>query len=99
MLTKRNALNRALSCLFLEVPESIANDVSLKAKEALEEAAAEKEQITKRLLTVLHDQFKTFYQGFEGTFEDWLEVRGLMFKEDHFQLLVEQPAGIKAVNI
>lgn len=83
---KKKELNRALTCLYLTpLDESIIKDISRIAREAVEEAEGQSTDVTKRILKILHDQFKCYYQGFAGTFEEWLEIRGLQFKEDKFE--------------
>lgn len=86
---KKKQLNQALSALYLEVDESIAKEVTDKVVAALNEAEGKGTEVTKRILTLLRDQFKYYYQGFTGTFEEWLEVRGLGFQEDRFTLVNE----------
>lgn len=86
---KKTELNKALASLYLVVHEEVAKDVTDKVVAALNEAEGKGTEITKRLLVVLRTQFTCYYQGFVGTFEEWLEIRGLAFNEDTFALAEE----------
>jgi hypothetical protein len=49
-----------------------------------QELTPEEIETNERLLKILHEQFTTHYRTFDGSFDEWLELRGLSFEKDRF---------------